>query len=626
MNQGKTLQDEKEEWWCKNCPLDRDGKSCGPWESGSDIFTSCKKIHQTHQGWELYDSKKIQDENKSEFDLSSAKLLSEGYRINRFKEMKNDITFTVNYNGKKIIFEPLEKEIKKLRPLSVHDKVVWVLIFLPVRGTVTTDGKHSHTTYFQTNYPYYINSKKELWVAKDENINEEFQLPELSLGEKVRWNSIDVLDYIETEEKINLKALFEKIIQQVKSLIELKDENYLNVFVLWAIGTYFYRFFEYYPYLDFSGSKGSGKTKALVILLCLCYNARLSHKITGPNWARNVDALNCTILIDEQEDLNDPRTEHAINLVTLLNSAFRTDADQSISIPIKDIGWGSKTFDIGVPVAIGHITPLNDVTEDRSIPMKMIVSRNKKILDAEVEQNNPIWNELRDKVYRAYLDYFDEVIKIKQEPVGLPNITARERNQICKPIIALARLFERHGIVGLENSVKLVVQDVHEIKTLNNQTNNRDIQVLEKLCEFFVDGKISEVSDKPNHKNWYRQQLILDEIIHEDSELSSISAKELGACLDRLQIQRRKKNPFNTCVYFDRQILVNLCQRYDLDYEALSAQSSLQTYGPQEQSAASDKSAQSEKIDNQEYCASNTQSQNNAIEHNEHIEHKSEES
>jgi len=235
--------------------------------------------------------------------------------------------------------------------------------------------------------------------------------------------------------KVNLKNLFETTLKQIKSLIELKDENNLKVFVLWAIGTYFYRLFEYYPYLDFSGSKGSGKTKALVILLCICYNARLSHKITGANWARNVDALNCTILIDEQDDLNKPESEHEKNLILLLNSAFRTDSNQSISIPIKDLGWGSKTFDLGVPVGLGHISPLNDVTEDRAIPMKMIHSIDKKILDAEVEQNNPIWNTIRDMIYRSYLDYFNEVSEIKKQEIALPKVTSRERNQIWKPII-----------------------------------------------------------------------------------------------------------------------------------------------------------------------------------------------
>jgi len=588
------------DWFCEKCSYNNN-EDCGPWSEDSKIFNRCKKIHEKHPGWKLFKLKKQPQEPPVDFE--SAEFFVQGFKQNRFREMKKDLTFKIKEKGKIIEFEPLEEPIKKLRPLSVYDNVAWALIFLPARGTIITEGKNNeHPTYFQSNVPYYINSKKELWHAKDEIINQEFQLPELGLGEKVRWQPIDVFDYIDSENKIDLKPVFEQISRHIGSLIELKNESYLNVFVLWVIGTYFFRLFEYYPYLDFSGSKGSGKTKALVILLCLCYNARMYHKITGPNWARNVDALNCTILVDEQEDLLEPKTENASNLVLLLNSAFRTDADQPISVPQKDVGWASKTFDIGVPVALGHISPLNDITEDRAIPMKMIISKNKKVLDAEVEQNHPIWYRLRDYLHRTYLDYYNEIIQIRHEKIEIENISARERNQIWKPIITLAKLFERQGIEGLVDSVKQVIVDTHQIKIISNQTNNKDIQILEKLCEFLAERKINPISDKDEHQNWYKQKDVLDRII-EEPDLAYISSKELGASLDRLQIERRKKNPFNTCVYIDRAILINLCQRYNLEYQALLAQSSLHTWNSQEQSAQSDQSAQSGKIDAVEYSA-----------------------
>ena len=620
------------DWYCKGCSFN-ENNDCGPWnDENKEFFPKIRQTHKDHVGWQTHDAEKIYKEKTKHIDVNFTNSIVKGIRTNRFHEILDDITFTIHQENKEITFTPLEDEIKKLRPLSVYDNKAWILIFLPVQGkTVTTKGNEKNpiikTDYFQTNYPYYVNSSQELVVAKENWLNEQFQLPDLGLGESVRWNTIDVTNYIETDEKTSLKDLFDIAIKQIESLIELKDRDNLKVFVLWAIGTYFYRLFEYYPYLDFSGSKGSGKTKALVILLCLCYNARLSHKITGPNWARNVDALNCTILIDEQEDLSKPESEHAKNLVLLLNSAFRTDANQSISIPIKDMGWGSKTFDLGVPVALGHISPLNDVTEDRAIPMKMIHSINKKILDAEVEQNNPLWNKLRDMMHRGYLDYFDEIIKIKQESIILPNITARERNQIWKPILILAKLFERHGVSELENSVKNVIRDTHELRNLSNQSSNLDIQILEKICDLFIAKQISEPKDTDNMKNWYRQSLIHGKITTEDgSDLASISSKELGSSLDRLQIQRRKKNPYNMCVYFDRQILVNLCKRYNLEYSALLVQSALSSQDLQEQCASKAPCAPFSKIDSQEFSGTTSapcaESKSDNIEH---IGHKDEE-
>lgn len=608
-------KNETKRWVCENCPLDK--KGCGPFYESEKMFGSCKKMHASHPGWKEY-TPTNEDENPlmdNAADVAAA--LSHGFMQNRFRELQKDLTFKIIEKGKIIEFEPLQDEIKKLRPLSVYDDTAYVLIYLPAKGKIIEQGKKDKeevvVSYFQSNIPYYINSKKEICLAKDGSLNQEFQLPELGIGEAVRWDPLDVFDYIDSNEKVDLKHVFEQISSQVKSLIELKTNDYLSVFVLWAIGTYFYRLFEYYPYLDFSGSKGSGKTKAQVILLCLCFNARMSHKITGPNWARNVDALNCTILIDEQEDLLEPKTEHASNLINLLNSAFRTDADQPISIPLKELGWGSKTFDIGVPVAIAHITPLNDVTEDRAIPMKMIVSKDKKILDNEVEQRNSSWGRLRDLVYRAYLENFKEVEEIRRETINLENISARERNQIWKPILTLAKLFERHGVAGLQESVKQVIAETHQIRTINNQTNNKDIQVLELICDLIINKKISPITEKEEHRNWYQQQVLLDEIT-QDQDLKHLSTKELGSCLERLQLERRKRNPHNTCVFMDRQILINLCQRYNLEYQELLSQASLAVGNNAEESAVSAQSAVSPKIDSYQSSEQCTRSDKSSFE------------
>jgi len=165
---------------------------------------------------------------------------------------------------------------------------------------------------------------------------------------------------------------------------------------------------------------------------------------------------------------------------------------------------------------------------------------------------------------------------------------------------------------------------------LSNQSSNLDIQILEKLCELFNTNQISEPKDITSLKNWYRQASILDKIITEEgSDLAGISSRLLGNSFDRLQLQRRKKNPYSMCVYIERSILINLCKRYNLEYSALLAQSALQTQNSTEQSAPSAQSAPSEKIDSDEYntsSAQSAQSQNNTIEHNEHNEHKSEES
>jgi len=176
----------------------------------------------------------------------------DGYKTQRFEEIKKDLSRSITRNGKTIHYNLLEEEIKKLRPISVIDDTAWMLIYLPTQEFIKSDNELDISIY--NNYPYFITSKKELWHVKADNLEKDFQLPDLGIGEQVRWRSVDVTSFIEENTKVNLKFAFEKIHAQIGSLLELKSSDYQNVFALWSIGTYFYRIFEYYPYLDFSGA------------------------------------------------------------------------------------------------------------------------------------------------------------------------------------------------------------------------------------------------------------------------------------------------------------------------------------------------------------------------------------
>ena len=207
------------DWFCKECPINN--QNCGPWgDTDKELFVRIQQIHQNHQGWQVYDEKTTNEEKTKHIDQHFMNSVVDGIRIDRFNQMIDDFTFTISEENKEITFIPLENEIKKLQPLSVYDGVAWTLVFLPVKGkVVTTKGTEKNPIikieYFQTNYPYYINSKKELIVTKDKWLNEQFQLPELGLGENVRWKPIDLTNFIESDEKVNLKILFDTILTQI---------------------------------------------------------------------------------------------------------------------------------------------------------------------------------------------------------------------------------------------------------------------------------------------------------------------------------------------------------------------------------------------------------------------------
>ncbi|MDE2590076.1 MAG: hypothetical protein KGL95_10485, partial [Patescibacteria group bacterium] len=216
--------------------------------------------------------------------------------------------------------------------------------------------------------------------------------------------------------------------------------------------------------------------------------------------------------------------------------------------------------------------PIHEVTADRTIPMPMLKSTNLGVVDAEVDKEDKTWVLLRNSLYRMFLNHFDEVRKIKNERIDLPHISSRERNQIWKPIIILARLFEIHGVEGLVDSVLRVVEDTHNMRTVTNQSSNTDIQILEILCED-LDIKILPIGNKEGEIHWFGQQSILN-VIRKISGLEYLSSKELGNILGRLGFERRKKNPHGLCTFISDELLKGLCEKYNLDFQALTAHKS----------------------------------------------------
>lgn len=488
-----------------------------------------------------------------------------------FEVKKSDSNITVMDKDKIVSYEITDKEITKLRPISIIDNTLWILVYLATKQTVV-DKKGKITTTFN-NFPYFVTSKKELFNAKNDKLAQTFQTPDFVIGVKPRWDKKDLDHYLTSGVKVEIKNSFEQIREQFSKLFELKSEDYLNVLVIWTVGTYLYKIFEHYPYIDLIASKGSGKSKVLYSLECTCYNAHLTSHLTGSAWSRMVESLACTLLIDETEGLGEPQFEHEKNLSTMLRSSFKTDAQTIINVPTIGSSWTPKIFDIGVPVALAHINPLHEVTADRTIPLPILKSTNQEMLDAEVNKGDMIWKLIRNSLYRIALDYFEEVKEIKKERIDMPHISSRDRNQIWRPIITIARLFEKYGVQDLLESILRVVEETHQSRTTTNQSSNADVQIIELLCES-LDDRILPISNNESSKHWYSQKSILD--IAKTIGLEYISAKELGNILARLAFAKKKRNPYGMCVFVTDEILKNLCQKYNLDFEALTADKSHQ--------------------------------------------------
>ncbi len=71
----------------------------------------------------------------------------------------------------------------------------------------------------------------------------------------------------------DLRRTFSEIRSIIQHYIDFSDHRTYDFLACWIIGTYFYPIFSHYPYVHFTGPKGSGKSQCLHVLRCLCHNA-----------------------------------------------------------------------------------------------------------------------------------------------------------------------------------------------------------------------------------------------------------------------------------------------------------------------------------------------------------------
>ncbi len=496
--------------------------------------------------------------------------------------------------GKKITCQPLSKPIKKLRAISIHDETAFIRIDLPAKNTIYN--KDGDVDDIQYNYePYFVTSKKQLIHADDPMLKQQFQIPVTVRGNSMRWMYDDIVDFCKNDSDMDLNDLYETTEQLFQKYIDFPEDGYYAVCSLWVIGTYVSKLFSYFPYLDFFGSPGAAKTKTLDLIEKLSYNGKMSNKISGAAIYRSIESSGNTLLLDETEYLKDPKSEQNQVILSILKGGFKTDGKIMVSIPGKGKdSWTPYEFEAGTCIALGHINELDSVLQERTIQINLLKTINKKIGNTEIPETD--YHELlvkqRNKFYRFFLKYFQDILEQKNQPYNNEKISNRELNQIWKPLLTLANLFERNGVVNLTKRIESIINLNHQKNIISNESSDIDVQILNCLVDDFVEEKILPIGDTDDTKSWFKQNEIVRNLKSNEG-FGWLNTKNIGSSLNRMNLTRFKKTP-GMCVYIDRDILITLCKRYNLDYQRLMIQSTLS-------SLSSSASFQEQKIDAQNY-------------------------
>jgi len=213
--------------------------------------------------------------------------------------------------------------------------------------------------------------------------------------------SVEMVLNLNKLEPVDPHQLLSNLLKILSTYIEFDDPRHYVLTAIWVIGSYFYKRFSAYPYLFINAIKRSGKTKLLTVLSLLAYNAVFSMNMSTSSLFRLTQSAGATTLVDETEDLNDP--DRKADFRQLFNAGYKRGGYVYRSEKGPNDTFIPTPYDPYSPKGLANIKGLEDVLEDRCIPITMKRGRNQAIINRDVPIDDLIWGEMRDSLSRFYL-------------------------------------------------------------------------------------------------------------------------------------------------------------------------------------------------------------------------------
>lgn len=335
-----------------------------------------------------------------------------------------------------------------------------------------------------------------------------------------------------------------KIIGEIEDFIRktyYTTDDVIKVLALWIYATYYYSLFPSgFPYLQFTGAKGTGKSTLDDIINLLAFNPTFAVSITGPALFRQVGIFGGTFILDEQENLVDANKVAESDLAAVIKAGYSNKGE--VIRFNKENGW-NENFTPFCPKVISNINGLDDVIGDRCIVVTTYKAPEEKV--KKLQKTDYYKEERRDEVYdissRAALSaliHFGEVDRQAKKDNRMDTGSLR-LTQILEPLVTLARVvggdYEEHlrsfyqstiqsnkaetELSTLEGKLKYVLVSIsEEILGLakrpwilgQNHLYDRAVEADKATGQFAVDSMhlkvfAEELSDNPNESFTFKQ-------------------------------------------------------------------------------------------------------------------------
>ena len=377
---------------------------------------------------------------------------------------------------------------------------------------------------------YILSSQRELCEIK-EILNKGFIVRGFDKHYLRRLKANTVRDFIEREEKVDSKDLFETVVQFIRRFVVLQDDSEYLLLTIWVIGTYLFRVFQFYPYLHFQAEKQSGKTRTLEVLSELSFNSEMSINHTEATLFRTIETAQPTLLIDEVDNLRKKDKDFKGAIFSILNNGF----SKSGTVPrCKPKTFEIERFHCFSPKALAGIKDLDDVLRDRVIsinilrklPFEKVKRFRPSRMRAEVE-------EIRSKLYIFALGNCRKIESILNGDPIAENISLSDREiDIWEPLVAIAKFIDRDDKILYPQLIKYAVNS-STLRRERDQGENETLNTIQTFAEFL------HANNPDKDQGSYRTERVYTWFRGQDEWVWLTSKSQLTRRLKRIGIRTR---------------------------------------------------------------------------------------
>jgi len=448
----------------------------------------------------------------------------------------------------------LENPMKDIHPaIGVVDSTAYVGIWIPCEIT----GKKGEVSY--KDLLFVVTDKRELVLANDEVFREKgmgWRLSYKPIHFPNRWRLQDAQAYLDGA-TVDPNTVLNDLVNAWQKYMELPTETEYLYHALWDLGTYFHHLFNCFPYHYVGGVKRSGKTKDLMMHYCLAHNAIFSNNMSTASIYRLIQNARATLLIDETEKLayKGQVSERTLEFRSILLSGYKKGGKAyRIEKTTKEM-LQPRAFEVYSPKAVANIRGLEDVMEDRCKTTILKRSRNKKIVNLEINENDEEWTKLRSQLYIFFLTYWREIKEIYDkiedsselgEVVNIKSNTPfseEDRDllvgrelELWRPIFALTLFLKKKGVSNsmFTNSLcslilTLAVGDAKQ-RLVENVTETGEVILVQVLTQF-VDAD-----------DYYPVKTLKERMAEAfDEEQKWLTTRWIGSALRRLGFKEKRR-------------------------------------------------------------------------------------